>query len=186
MDEVDKKIVAMLQEDGRAPLSKIGKALRLSHVAVGKRIEKLCKEIVKVSAGLNAEKLGFRIAIVNAEVESIEILEQLLEKFSKCPRIVFLTTTTGAYNLMSIMVAENADTLNAILQICSVRAQRGIRRSEAIVGEAPKVPKFLPITVIAEKNAEEAPCGINCGNCVRYAEGKCLACPATKYYRGPL
>ena len=185
MDEVDKKIVAILQKDGRAPLTQIGERLGLSHVAVGKRIERLCRDLVKVSAGLNAEKMGFRVAIVNAEVESPEILQELLEKFSKCPRIVFLTTTTGAYNLMSIMVAEDADTLNAILQICSVRSQRGIRRSEAIVGEAPRVPKYLPIPIAEEKN-EDAPCGINCGKCPRYGEKKCLGCPATVYYRGPL
>jgi len=83
---------------------------------------------------------------------------------------------TGAYNLMSIMVAEDADTLNAILQICSVRSQNETMRSEAIVGEAPKVPKYLPIP-IAEKRNENAPCGINCGRCLRYHEKSALAVP---------
>lgn len=185
MDEVDKKIVAMLQKDGRVSLSRIAKQLGLSHVAVGKRIEKLCRDLVKVSAGINAKKIGFRVAIVNAEVESPEILQELLEKFSKCPRIVFLTTTTGAYNLMSIMIAEDADTLDAILQICSIRSQKGIRRSEAIVGETPKVPEYLLIPIV-DKKEEDAPCGINCGKCARYKEKRCLGCPATIYYHGPL
>jgi len=110
----------------------------------------------------------------------------LIEKFSKCPRIVFMTTTTGAYNLMTIMVAEDSDTLKAIIDVCSIRAQSGIRRSEVTIGDPPIIPKYLPIKIVADKTLEEAPCGINCGKCIRYKQGKCLACPATKYYRGPL
>jgi len=186
MDDVDEKIISVLQEDGRASLSSIGKELGLSHVAIRRRLKKLCERLVKVSAGLNAEYLGFRLAIVNAEVETSERLRELVEVFSKCPRIVFLTTTTGAYNLMTIMVAEDADTLNAIVEVCSARAQRGIRRSEVTIAETPAVPEYLPIKVIAAKEDEDAPCGINCGKCVRYQEKKCLGCPATKYYRGPI
>ena len=186
MDKIDKKIISLLQEDGRASLSSIGKELALSHVAIRTRLKNLSERLVKVSAGLNAEYLGFRLAIVNAEVETPERLRELIKMFSKCPRIVFLTTTTGAYNLMTIMIAEDADTLNAIVEVCSVRAQKGIRRSEATIGEAPAFPKYLPIKIIAAKEDEDAPCGINCRKCMRYQEKKCLGCPATRYYRGPI
>jgi Lrp/AsnC family transcriptional regulator for asnA, asnC and gidA len=186
MDEIDKKIISILQEDSRASLSSIGKKLGMSHVAISKRLKNLCKELVKISTGLNAKCLNFRIAIVNAEVETLQRLQELINMFSKCPRIVFLTTTTGAYNLMTVMVAEDSDTLNAIIEVCSVRAQKGIRRSEAIIGEAPVIPKYLPIKIFVNKEDEDAPCKINCGKCLRYQEKKCLGCPATKYYRGPL
>lgn len=186
MDNIDKRIISILQEDGRASLSSIGEQLGMSHVAVRKRLNKLCNNLIKVSAGINAEYLGFRLAIVNAEVESPKRLRELVNIFSKCPRIVFLTTTTGAYNLMTVMVAEDADTLSAIVEVCSLRAQKGIRRSEVTIAEAPIIPKYLPIKVVATKESEVAPCGINCGKCLRYENKKCLACPATKYYRGPL
>jgi len=186
MDKLDKKIISILQDNGRTSLSEIGKKTGISHVGVRKRLQNLCEKLVKVSAGLNAEELGFRLAIVNAEVETSKRLRELVKIFSRCPRIVFLTTTTGAYNLMTIMIAEDADTLNAIVEVCSARAQRGIRRSEATIAEAPVIPKYLPIKTVATKEDEDAPCGINCGKCVRYQEKKCLGCPATKYYQGPL
>ena len=186
MDKYDKSIISILQEDGRASLTDIGKALGLSHVSVRKRLKKLCDETIKVTVGFNIEKLGFHIAIINVEVEGHDRLLELIEKFSKCPRIVFMTTTTGAYNLMTIMVAEDSDTLKAIIEVCSVRAQKGIRRSEVTIGDPPIIPRYLPIKIVADKTLEEAPCGINCGKCIRYKQGKCLACPATKYYRGPL
>lgn len=186
MDEIDKEIISILQKDGRISLSELGKKVGFSHVGVRNRLKNLCENTVKVSAGLNAEHLGLRVAIVNAEVETPERLRELIDIFSKCPRIVFVTTTTGAYNVMTMMVAENADTLNAIVEVCSIRAHRGIRRSEATIGEAPIVPKYLPIKIVPNKEMEIAPCGINCGECLRYKNQKCLGCPATKYYRGPL
>jgi DNA-binding Lrp family transcriptional regulator len=186
IDDIDKKIISFLQEDGRTSLSEIGRKLELSHVSVGKRLKNLCRSLVKVSAGLNAEQLGFHIAIVNAEVETHERLRELVDLFSKCPRAVFVTITTGAYNIMTIMIAEDAETLKAIIEVCSVRARKGIRRSEAIVGEAPIFPKYLPIKIVPDKKMEIAPCEINCGKCLRYKNQKCLGCPATKYYRGPL
>ena len=186
MDDVDKKLVALLQEDGRVSLVELGRKLGISHVSVRKRLSKLLEKMVNISAGLNGEELGLRIAIVNAEVESPKRLRELIKIFSKCPRMIFLTTITGAYNLMTIMVAEDSDTLNAIVEVCSVRAQKGIRRSEVVIGEVPVIPKYLPIKISPKKEMDDAPCGINCGKCLRYKMQKCLGCPKTKYYRGPL
>jgi DNA-binding Lrp family transcriptional regulator len=186
MDKLDKKIISILQDDGRASLSEIGERVGFSHVGARKRLKNLCENLVKVSAGLNAEQLGLRVAIVNAEVETPERLRELTEIFAECPRTIFVTTTTGAYNVMTIMVAEDTDTLNAIIEVCSLRAQKGIRRSEATMGEAPIIPKYLPIKIVSSKEMEIAPCGIHCGKCLRYQNQKCLGCPSTKYYRGPL
>jgi hypothetical protein len=49
-----------------------------------------------------------------------------------------------------------------------------------------ETPKRLREFVNTTKEDEVAPCGIDCGKCLRYEQRKCLACPATKYYRGPL
>jgi Lrp/AsnC family transcriptional regulator for asnA, asnC and gidA len=187
MDEIDRKIVAMLQEDGRKSLTEIGQKLGLSHVAVRKRLAGMCERgHVRVSAGLSGERLGLQLAIVNAEVETPERLAEFVRVFSMCPRSIFVTRTTGAYNLMTIMIAEDTETLRAILEACCVRAWKGVRRSEVTVAEAPRYPEHLPIRIVAERGDSTAPCGINCGKCSRYTEGRCLACPATKYYRGPL
>ncbi|MFW9768445.1 MAG: AsnC family transcriptional regulator, partial [Candidatus Thorarchaeota archaeon] len=56
MDDVDKKLISILQEDGRKSLSDIGKELKMSHVAVSKRLDKLVKKekLVKVTAGVHS------------------------------------------------------------------------------------------------------------------------------------
>jgi len=82
---------------------------------------------------------------------------------------------TGAYNIMMMMVAENAGTLHATLEVCSIRTRKGIRRSEATIGEAPIIPKYLPIKIVPDRKVEIAPCGIHCGRCLCYENQKCLA-----------
>ncbi|MBS7618936.1 AsnC family transcriptional regulator [Candidatus Bathyarchaeota archaeon] len=184
MDELDKRIYSMLLRDGRVSLSSMGRMLGLSHVAVRNRLRNLCEEdLVYIYAGINIEKLGFRIVIVNCEAETHEVLRELMKVFSKCPRVIFITRTTGEYNLMTIMIAEDMDTLNSIVEVCSIRVRKGIRRSEVIIGETPELPKFIPIRLFTDKSDEDAPCGINCGKCLKYIENKCLGCPSTRYYR---
>jgi DNA-binding Lrp family transcriptional regulator len=41
MDDINKKIISILQDDGRTSLSEIGKKVGFSHVAVRKRLENL-------------------------------------------------------------------------------------------------------------------------------------------------
>jgi DNA-binding Lrp family transcriptional regulator len=56
MDNTDKKLISMLQANGRVSLSEMGEALGMSHVAVSKRLDKLVKaDLVKVTAGINSE-----------------------------------------------------------------------------------------------------------------------------------
>ncbi len=185
MDEVDRKIYFMLLEDGRASLSSIGRRLGLSHVSIRNRLENLKRSnVINVFAGINLEKLGFRILIINCEVETYEIFRELIKIFYECPRVIFITRTTGEYNLMVIMIAEDIDTLRSMVEVCSIRVYKGIRRSEVIIGETPDLPKYIPVRLFANKFDEDTPCGLNCGKCLRYNENKCLGCPSTRYYKG--
>ena len=186
MDEIDRVIIAALQENGRISLSEIGRRIGLSHVSVRRRLNNLSKDILKVSAGLNVRKMSFHLAIVSAEVETPKRLREIIRILLNCPRMVFLAKVTGAYNLMAIMIAENMETLNAIIEHCSVRAYGGIRRSEVVIAESPIIPKYLPVRVVVDRSSDVAPCGMECGECIRYKQEGCLACPATKYYRGTL
>ena len=188
LDEVDKKIIFLLQKNGRATLSKIGEETNMTHVGVKRRLEKLTKEeLIEISALLNPAKLELRAALILADVESYPRLQEIINMFKYCPRILCLSTLSGAYNLMAIIVAENIDTLESmILGACAIRNQRGIRRSNIQIVESFSYPIYLPIRLVAEKKLNEAPCGFICKNCERYKLNKCLGCPTTKFYKGPL
>ncbi len=186
MDDKDRKILSILQRGGRVTLSEIGREVGMSAMGVKKRLDKL-RDAVKTSALINVEKLNVIVAIVAMEVESAEALKRILEKFRECPRIVKFFVTTGGYNLFAIIFAEDYHSLESVsLEKCSLRSQPGIRRFEIYPVQEVHYDPYIEIKVVAEKHRDFAPCGVYCGDCTRYLEGRCLGCPATRFYRGKL
>ncbi|MHA1149037.1 MAG: AsnC family transcriptional regulator [Promethearchaeota archaeon] len=182
MDNKDKKILRLLQKDGRMSLSEIGEEIGMSHVSVGKRLNKLRESILKIAPMLNFKMLGYRVTIVLVEAKNDVVRETLMRLYENCPRTIFLTKITGDYNLLTIMLAENIDVQESELGQCAIRIHSGIRRSKVITGEVPVKPKYIPC-IFPDMRRDKAPCGPNCSECKRYLEEKCLGCPATKYYR---
>ncbi|MHA1576426.1 MAG: Lrp/AsnC family transcriptional regulator [Candidatus Thorarchaeota archaeon] len=189
MDNIDKQLISILQKDGRTSLSKLGKDLEMSHVAVSKRLDKLIKEdAVHICAGVNAEALNIKILFIGLETENAEVTDRLLEQYKNCPRLTMLAPVTGRYNLFAVMVAEDTFSLESILGTCSIRTQPGIRKSEAWFGNSPSLPEFvhLDLSPAKKKNDKEAACGFTCVTCKRYELGRCVGCPSTSSYRGVL
>jgi len=188
IDNVDKKLISILQQNGRTSLSDIGKQLGMSHVAVSKRLDKLVgKKLVQVTAAVNAEALGAKVLFVGLEAESMEVADLIEKKYEHCPRLLMLAPVTGRYNLFAVMVAEDTFSLESILGTCSMRTEEGVRRSESWFGNAPVVPKYLQIDLSPKsKKIGESPCGRFCRDCSRYIADKCVGCPSSDVYKGTL
>ena len=189
MDEVDQKIISQLQTDGRTTLKELAKAIGFTSMGIKKRLQKLLdQEAIKVSASLNPFFFKLCPAIVLLEMESAEAMQNLLERFKECPRVVHIFKTIGGYNLVALVVAEDQDTLESIsMEKCSLRSSAGIRRSEFYpIGDIYFSP-FLPIREhLTHKGRILAPCNVDCRPCARYKTQKCVGCPTTSYYRGTL
>lgn len=187
MDEKDRKIISILQRDGKATLSKIAEEVGLSAMGVKKRLDRLKKGDIKITAMLNTERLKIITAIIAMEVENAEALERLLKRFRECPRIIKFFVTTGSYNLFALIFAEDYYSLESVsLERCSLRSQPGIRRFEIYPIQEIYYDSYLDIKVVPDKKRDFAPCGVFCGDCKRYEARKCLGCPATRFYRGRL
>lgn len=60
MDELDRKIIALLQIDGRASNAKIAREVGVSEGTVRRRLRRLIQDdVIKVIAVPNLEKLGY-------------------------------------------------------------------------------------------------------------------------------
>ena len=189
MDEVDKKIVAQLQADGRTSLEDLSKLTGFTSMGIKKRLEKLIeKGVIKISALINPNVLGLHLAIVMMEMESAEAMQNVLDRFEECPRIVQIFKTIGGYNLMALVVAETRETLESIsMEKCSLRCSKGIRRSEFYPVSATYFSPFLQIREnLANKEKKVSPCNIECNPCTRYETKKCVGCPTTENYIGTL
>lgn len=189
LDDIDRKIISQLQLDGRTTLKELGKIVGYTSMGVKKRLKKLLEQdIIKVSALINLEPLKLSAAIVLLEMESAETMQNLLERFKDCPRVVHIFTTLGGYNLIALVVAEDQDTLESIsMEKCSLRSGEGIRRSEFYsIGNIHHSP-FLSIREhLTHKEITTTPCNVDCRPCNRYKTQECVGCPSAIYYRGTL
>ncbi len=188
MDNVDRAIISSLALNGRATLKQLSEKIGFTSTGVKKRLARLFdKGILKVSALLNLDTLKLQAALLLLEVESGSVLDNYLKRFRECPRIVQTFCLLGGYNLALVLIAENLDTLESLAAYCPLRAHDGVRRSEFYLISNLPYSAYLPVreNLVRVKNGE-APCNCDCADCNRYQSKKCVGCPATEKYHGPL
>jgi len=189
LDEIDKKIITQLQADGRTTLQEIAKSIGFTSMGTKKRLERLLKKgTIKISALINPIALKLHPAIVMLEMESAESMQDLLNRFEECPRVIQIFKTVGGYNLIALVVAETQETLESIsMEKCSLRCSKGIRRSEFYPVSDTYFSPFLQIREgLARKERKVTPCKVDCDPCNRFETQKCVGCPTTSHYKGSL
>jgi len=189
MDEIDRKIISKLLEDGRTSYRELGETIGYTIMGAKRRVEKMLSEgLIQILAGINIEKLRLHAALILLEFESWEALNKCIEKFKECPRILNMFTLFAGYNLAVLAIAEDKDTLESeSLEKCSLRCNEGIRRTEFYPIGTILFSPFMRIRMnLVTKDKELSPCNVKCSSCERYKMNRCVGCPSTKYYRGPL
>lgn len=147
VDERDLKIYQILRKNGRARLTEIARELGLSHPSVKERLEKLIsRRDIMIKALLNIEKRGFKCAVVNLQIESMEEAVKLADIFAKCPRTIFVAPTTGKYNLNIALIAESNSLLEATIEN-TIRHLKNVKSMDVSIGEAPAYPEFVDLKI---------------------------------------
>lgn len=101
IDEIDRKIIAILQQNGRASYTDIAKEVELSRVGVQARINALMENgtIEKITAVINPEKIGITVsAFFNVEVEPKHLMEAA-DRLADEPEVSSLYHMTGPSKL---------------------------------------------------------------------------------------
>jgi Lrp/AsnC family transcriptional regulator for asnA, asnC and gidA len=189
MDEVDRKLISQLQIDGRTSFEALGKIIGYTGMGAKKRLDKLLSEkAIKISAQLNVKNFKLCAAVVLIETDGPETTHRLLKRFEDCPRVLHIFTTIGGYNMIALVVAENQETLESIsMEQCSLRSDKGIRRSEFYPIRDINYSPFMPVREnLTHRRLEVPPCNVDCKLCERYKTKDCVRCPATEYYLGSL
>lgn len=175
--------------DGRKTFKELGEAIGFTSLGAKKRYEKLRKNnLIHISALINTDALDLRLALILLDIENVEVLRNIIERYDNCPRVINFFTTMGTYNLVALVMAEDQTTLESeFMEKCGLRSGKGIRRSEVyIIGQIHHYP-FLPLNVEALGGKEElTPCGVKCKDCQSFQNGKCVGCPTLNDYKGSL
>ena len=102
MDQIDSKLIMLLQQNARVSLKELAKEVFLTTPAVSARIEKLEKEgiITGYSAKINPIKLGYHItAFVNLELQPTQ-KKEFYPFIEKIPNVIECNCVTGTYSML--------------------------------------------------------------------------------------
>jgi Lrp/AsnC family transcriptional regulator, leucine-responsive regulatory protein len=142
LDDIDRRILGLLQADCKIPLAKIGEKVGLSAPSVVERVRKLEGDgfITGYHANLDARRLGVDItAFIGVSIghpEGIATFEtQLpgLEDVLECHHV------TGGYTLLLKVKTRNTQSLEALIR--TLRSISGVERTETSVVLSTKVER---------------------------------------------
>jgi Lrp/AsnC family transcriptional regulator for asnA, asnC and gidA len=129
LDDADKAIIELLQDDGRMPYTRLAAAVGLSETAVRQRVQNLVDDnVVQIVAVTDPLRLGFtRQAMVGVQTEGD--IRAVADTLAAIPEIDYVVFTSGSFDLLFELVCEDDDHLLTLLND-KVRSIPGIRSTE--------------------------------------------------------
>ncbi|RMF89130.1 MAG: Lrp/AsnC family transcriptional regulator [Methanobacteriota archaeon] len=134
MDDIDRKIIEKLQENSRASYKEIARDVKISDVAVHKRIKKLQKEVIRrFTVAVDQRSLGkgtTAILMVKCDVGAAPVIA---ERLSAMPDITEVYSTLGEYDIVAKIRTKDMETLKDIVekQLRMIKGLHEIRTSIA-------------------------------------------------------
>ncbi|MEM3617177.1 MAG: Lrp/AsnC family transcriptional regulator [Candidatus Bathyarchaeia archaeon] len=117
MDELDLKILKLLEEDGRLTFMDIAKKLRLSESTIRKRVQALKENgvIRRFTVEIDPAKIGLNtVAIVGIDVDPPKLLE-VAQKLCEFKEIRCVATSTGDHMIMTEIWTEDGRELTRLI-----------------------------------------------------------------------
>ena len=138
MDNLDSKIVGILQKDGRASNAGIAREVGVSEGTVRRRLKRLVDaQLINVVALIDPSRLGYSFeAIVGIQVDPDKI-DESSETISELDGVSWVVVTTGAYDIFAWITVESAEVLGNFLRD-KLGSVNGVRRTETFVNLAVK------------------------------------------------
>lgn len=151
IDKTDKKILNILQQDGRVSASNIASELGISIPTVTDRIKKLQDSgIIKgIHAVLDPKSLGLDVAaIITLISESSLHYKELTRAAEKTPEVLQCLSTTGKGSHMLFVVSNNSSTLEDLLR--KIQSWPGVIRTETqiVLSDYKMIQRISDLTTI--------------------------------------
>jgi Lrp/AsnC family transcriptional regulator for asnA, asnC and gidA len=132
MDELDRQLIGLLEQDAHRSTTAIAKQLGVSSSTVRRRIRKLVQSgTLRIVGRPDPFKTGFPLRAVVALDASHQNLQELTQELAKRSEIRWLAATSGRFDVIFIAWFESADKLYNFLT--EVGAMEGVRNSETFI-----------------------------------------------------
>lgn len=128
IDDISRKIIEQLQQDGRRSYAAIGKAVGLSEAAVRQRVQRLVESgAMQIVAVTDPTMLGFaKQAMIGIRCDGD--LETVADQLADMPEIDYIVITMGSFDILAEVICRDDDELLTLL--ARVRALPSVTGTE--------------------------------------------------------
>jgi Lrp/AsnC family transcriptional regulator for asnA, asnC and gidA len=132
VDDVGKRLIEELQQDGRRSYAALAKTVGLSEAAVRQRVQRMVDSgVMQVVAVTDPLQVGFhRQAMIGLRVEGD--LVRVADELAKIDEVDYVVITAGSFDILLELVCEDDDHLLRVLSE-RIRQLPGVRDSETFV-----------------------------------------------------
>lgn len=108
-DETDRKIIALLRDDGRMTNNEIARTLEISEGTVRNRIKKLTEDgAIRITGLVNPDFLPEKhLVLLEIKVAVSRDLKSIAEKISELPGVISVYIITGRMDIMAEVFVES-------------------------------------------------------------------------------
>jgi Lrp/AsnC family transcriptional regulator for asnA, asnC and gidA len=100
-DHVDRRIITLLQEDGRMPNSEIARRLGLAEATVRKRLNRMTSEgVIRIIAVPSPETVGLTQSAIISVACELSKVDEIAEALEALPETRYLGYAAGGYDLI--------------------------------------------------------------------------------------
>ena len=130
LDAVDKTLIRLLQQDGRASYTVLGKEVGLSAPAVRTRVQRLMESgLLQFAAVTDPLRLGLPVmALLGIKVDGGP--REIIDALERIDSVIYLVATAGSFDLFAEVVCRTMDGLSEIIND-GIRTIPGVREVES-------------------------------------------------------
>lgn len=146
LDEIDRQIVAWLQQDGRASFREIGSDVGLSAPAVKRRVDRLLDQgvITGFQAVVDPRAIGWTAeAFIAIFCEGRTSPDRIRTAVAKHPEVVGAYTVTGDHDALLHVRVQDTTHLEAVLE--RVRSEPFISQTRSLVVLTRLIERATPL-----------------------------------------
>lgn len=132
LDDISKRIVELLQEDGRRPYAEIAREVGLSEAAARQRVQRLTESgLIQIVAVTDPLQLGFhRMSMIGIRVSGDP--RAIAEELTAIPELAYVVVTLGTFDILVEAVCEDDEHLIDLIAT-RIRTIPGIAHTESLL-----------------------------------------------------
>jgi Lrp/AsnC family transcriptional regulator for asnA, asnC and gidA len=147
IDELDRKIIAVLMKDAKKSYVDIGEIVNLSAGAVHVRVKKMEASNLIKGAGIfvDPHQLGWDItAFLGIYLDKSNLYNAVANELKNIPEVVNINYTTGIYSIFAKIVCRDTVHLRDVLHD-KIQKVQGIQRTETFISLDETLNRPIPL-----------------------------------------